>query len=104
MSHDTSKHDRLRFELGQTVATPGALTAIHQAGQSLLHVLSRHAACDWGDIDDDDQQLNNKALTDGSRLFSAYTLRSGDRIWVITEAADDHGHRTVTTVLLPDEY
>jgi hypothetical protein len=33
------------------------------------------------------------------RLLSAYTLTSGTKIWVITEA-----DRSVTTVLLPEEY
>jgi hypothetical protein len=93
-----------KFSLGQEVATPGALKAIHQAGQSALQLLARHVACDWGDLSDEDKRLNDEALKDGSRLLSAYVLRSGVRIWVITEAADDDGQRAVTTLLLPDEY
>lgn len=30
--------------------------------------------------------------------------RAGEKIWVITEATDDRGHRSATTILLPDEY
>jgi hypothetical protein len=101
MTHDTS---RPKFILGQTVATPGALKAVHQAGQSVIQILTRHAACDWGDLGDEDKRLNAEALKDGSRLLSAYDLRSGVRIWVITEAADDSGQRAATTILLPDEY
>jgi hypothetical protein len=33
------------------------------------------------------------------RLFSVYTSTSGTRFWIITEA-----DRSVTTVLLPDDY
>ena len=93
-----------KFSLGQQVATPGALKAIHEAGQSALELLARHVSGDWGDLDDEDRRLNDEALTDGSRLLSAYNLRSGVRIWIITEAADDNGHRAATTLLLPDEY
>ena len=32
-------------------------------------------------------------------LFSAYELRDDTRIWIITEA-----DRSVTTILLPEEY
>jgi hypothetical protein len=90
--------------MGQTVATPGALAAVHQAGQSVLQILARHAACDWGDLDDEDKQLNDAALRDGSRLLSAYVLRTGIRVWVITEAVGEDGQRASTCLLLPEEY
>ena len=38
-------------------------------------------------------------LREGRRVFSAYELRDGTRIWIITEA-----DRSVTTILLPGEY
>jgi hypothetical protein len=93
-----------KFCLGQTVATPGAMEAIRAAGQCPLRFLARHAAGDWGDLDDDDAKLNDAALLDGSRLLSAYILRGGARIWVITEAFGDDGQRASTTILLPCEY
>lgn len=93
-----------KFTLGQQVATPGALKAIHQSGQSALQFLARHVAGDWGDLDDEDRRLNDESLKDGSRLLSAYNLRTGVRIWVITEAADDNGQRAATTILLASEY
>jgi len=94
---------RAKFTLGQVVATPGALEAIRDAGQSPADFLSRHITGDWGDLCDDDRRLNNLALTDGSRILSVKT-RKGERIWVITEAADDHGRRYNTTILRPEEY
>lgn len=39
-----------------------------------------------------------------SRLLSAYLLKDGTKIWIITEAADDNGKREATTILLPEEY
>jgi hypothetical protein len=104
MSNDASKNDTPKFGMGQTVATPGALAAVHQAGQSVLQILARHAACDWGDLGDEDKRLNDEALKDGSRLLSAYTLRTGARIWVITEAVGEDGQRASTYLLLPEEY
>lgn len=99
-----STPNRPKFSLGQIVATPGALEALAKTGQTPHELLQRHAACDWGDVCQDDWKLNDEALNDGSRLLSAYVLRSGVRIWCITEAADDEGQRAATTLLLPEEY
>lgn len=93
-----------KFALGFVTATPAALKAIRQAGQTPAEFLTRHAAGDWGEVCPDDAKLNDEALKDGSRLLSAYTLRSGVRIWVITEAVGDDGQRASTTILLPEEY
>jgi len=86
------------------VATPGAVEALENAGQAPAHFLARHAACDWGEVDDEDKASNDEALITGMRLLSAYTLASDIRIWIITEAADENGQREATTILLPDEY
>ena len=88
-----------RFSLGQVVATPGALDALQRAHQTPLEFLARHSAGDWGDLVAEDLQENARALHGGGRLFSAYNLQDGTRIWVITE-----WDRSVTTVLLPSEY
>ena len=95
---------RPRFRLGQTVATPAALKAIQQAGQSPAEFLDRHVRGDWGDLCDEDEQANEDALQDGSRILSAYHTSTGQKIWIITEAADEDDRREVTTILLPDEY
>ena len=52
----------------------------------------------------DDCHLNEEALVDGSRLMSAYSTAKGVKLWIITEASDDNGHRCCTTLLLPEEY
>ena len=95
---------RPRFRLGQTVATPAALEAIQQAGQSPAEFLDRHIRGDWGNLSADDRALNDEAVQDGSRILSAHVTRAGEKLWFITEAADDRGHRAATTILLPDEY
>jgi hypothetical protein len=92
------------FTSGQVLATPGVLEALGQAGQTASVFLDRHLAGDWGTVSADDMAANDDALRDGSRLLSAYRLATGVKIWIITEATDDHGLRVSTTVLLPDEY
>ena len=91
--------DRVLFELGTVVATPGALKALEEAGQTPLEFLARHWAGDWGELSDFDVQENELALEEGFRLLSSYRTAKGDKIWVITEA-----DRSVTTLLLPSEY
>ena len=92
------------FELGQIRATPAALDAIHDSGQTAAFFLDRHSACDWGEVGKDDAALNDQALANGERLVSAYRTLKGVRLWVITEAKDDDGNREATTILLPENY
>ena len=88
-----------RFPPGQTVATPGALQAFAAAAESPLPYLRRHLSGDWGDVDTHDREENEFSLSHGFRLLSAYTLQTGTRFWIITEA-----DRSATTLLLPEEY
>ena len=90
---------RPRFPLGQLVATPGALQALQEAGQSPTDFLSRHVRGDWGEVCDEDKGLNDEALANGERLLSAYRTLRNVRIWIITEA-----DRSSTCILLPEEY
>jgi hypothetical protein len=87
------------FKLGQIVATPAALEALGKASQAPWEFLARHAQGDWGDLDAEDRRLNDEAVNAGERILSAYLLKSGVRIWIITEA-----DRSSTCLLLPDEY
>lgn len=94
-----------KFTLGQVLATPGALDALQESGQNVQFFLARHVRGDWGEgLCDEDKRLNDQALIDGSRLLSAYKTLKGVKIWIITEAADDQGHRISSTCLLPQEY
>jgi hypothetical protein len=92
------------FDLGQTVATPGALAELEEAQVPPASLISRHVTGDWGCVCDDDKRANDEALRHGSRILSAYILPTGIKIWIITEATDDQGRRSATTLLLPDEY
>ncbi len=92
------------FDLGQVVATPGALEAMARNNTTGLDQLRRHAAGDWGVLSENDRQANQEALQNGERILSAYLLSDGTKLWMITEATDDQGKRAATTLLLPDEY
>lgn len=94
-----SRKSRFLFALGTIVATPGALAALEEAGQIPQEFLHRHVQGDWGDVDPEDWQANDRALQHGLRLLSAYTTKKGVRIWIISE-----WDRSVTTLLLPAEY
>ncbi|HKW35235.1 MAG TPA: hypothetical protein VJN92_19645 [Candidatus Acidoferrum sp.] len=87
------------FDLGQLVATPGALAALEKTRQNAMEFLSRHVRGDWGELPEEDKTENQLSLQKGFRLLSSYRTSAGDKIWVITEADRSH-----TTLLLPDEY
>jgi hypothetical protein len=91
--------DGPKFLLGQVIATPGAVDALERNRQSPTTFMRRHIKGDWGELDAEDVAENEFSLVNGLRLLSAYTLRDGTRIWIITEA-----DRSVTTILLPSEY
>jgi len=94
----------VRFDIGQTVATPGALQALQRNNSTGLEYLRRHASGDWGIVCEEDKQANDEALKNGARLMSAYCLPDETQLWIITDAQDGQGNRQATTFLLPEEY
>ncbi len=94
----------MKFPVGRLLATPAALEVIQQAGQEPLYFLKRHARGDWGEVHEEDGRLNDESVREGSRILSAYRTLKGEKLWIITEAADDNGVRVATTILLPEEY
>jgi len=79
-----------RFPLGRIVATPGALGALEQAGESPRLFVNRHVTGDWGELDEEDRRENEFSVVHGFRLLSAFNLANGTKIWIITEAVTDH--------------
>ena len=89
---------RAPLPLGRVVATPGALKLLMEAKGHPFDYLARHALGDWGELCAFDCRQNQIALRDGYRVLSSYDVPAG-RVWIITEA-----DRSVTTILLPEEY
>jgi hypothetical protein len=88
-----------RFNPGKVMATPGAFAAFEASGESLFDYLARHLSGDWGEVDAEDARENELSLKHDLRVLSAYTLKNGTKIWVITET-----DRSSTCLLLPEEY
>ena len=87
------------FPLGQVVTTPGAQTALEEAGQDFEEFLARHVTGDWGLVPEEDKQENDYSVSNGLRILSSYETNLGVKFWIITEH-----DRSVTTFLLPLEY
>lgn len=87
------------FDPGDIAITTGALLTLTVSNRHVAQYLSRHLEGDWGDLPEEDVEQNRRAIAGQGRVFSAYNLESGSRIYVITE-----WDRTLTTVLLPSEY
>jgi len=85
-----------KFPLGQVVITANAADQLDS--QAVNEGLIRHASGDWGEICDEDRQLNEVSLREEGRLLSVYG-HGAKRFWIITEA-----DRSVTTVLMPEDY
>jgi len=93
------------FQLGRIVATPAALHLLEKAGLSPSTFLKRHNCGDYGDLCQEDKELNDAAIANEgnlgkqSRVFSAYNIFADEKIYIITEA-----DRFSTCILLPSDY
>lgn len=98
-----------KFQTGQIVTTQRVSGDMFNTAQFAIFCqksLERHRNGDWGDVEEDDKESNEYALTNGQRIFSGYLLpeelkesANGSKIWIITEH-----DRSVTTILYPHEY
>ncbi|CAK3883508.1 Type I restriction endonuclease subunit M [Vibrio crassostreae] len=87
------------FDLGKVVITQGIDALLREnIGASLRVCLMRHQNGDWGNMPIEDKISNDEATKTGERILSGYRL-CDKQIWIITE-----WDRSVTTVLLPNEY
>lgn len=88
------------FPIGRLAATTAALDAFTVAGEDPMDYVRRHITGDFGDrIGPGDREFNLRAIQDGTRVLSSYTLKDGSVIYVITE-----WDRSATTIMLWDEY
>ena len=90
----------MTLPLGRVYGTFGAVIAFAESpNEDFNSYISRHANGDWGEVSAHDRQANEHAVKHGLRVLSSYRLRTGERIWIVTE-----GDRSTTTILLPSEY
>jgi len=95
---DEERIPKMLFELGQIVVTVGAVESLKIIERHAIQLIARHVEGEWGDLPPEDIQENQLSLEQGYRMFSAYNIEDA-RFYVITE-----WDRSVTTVLLPEEY
>ena len=91
--------DNFAFSTRPPCCHASALALLEQTHKSPLEFLSRHLRGDWGDLCQEDKTENELSLKHGFRLLSSYQVTETEKLWIITEA-----DRSVTTLLLPDEY
>ena len=89
------------MEYGKIYITERMIQAMIEDGEfhtSVLNMIFRYIAGDWGEMCESDKRLNDNAVKDGDRVVAAYESKKG-KVYIITE-----WDRSVTTVLFADEY
>lgn len=96
----------MKFETGPLVQTAGIANEIKKDSKFSMQVatsLNRYIQGDWGDLCEDDKELNNNAVkSNDDRILAAYNLNTAEgtkKIYIITE-----WDRSVTTILFASEY
>ena len=97
------KEGKSLFSLGQVYATPAVLAHLEKHAIYPSALLGPHCHGEYGQLDEEDIQANDDALIHGGRILSVYVVE-GERIYAITDAADDQNIRQATTLLFPREY
>lgn len=93
-----------KLKLGRIVATNSIVKRMNEDKNFQKFVwdsFSRYVSFDWGELSENDKQLNDSAVREeDSRICAAYICpRTKDKIWIVTEA-----DRSATTILFPYEY
>ena len=88
------------FLLGAIALTDGFHDLVYKSNPPINFIpyVRRHMTGDYGTMDAEDVQTNKDAIKYGNRIMSAYEV-DGTKFWIFTEA-----DRSVTTLLLPEEY
>ena len=92
----------MKFDLGQTIMTRGialAMNANINFGKEVRTAFDRYVSGDWGELCQEDREMNDIAVEkNDNRIFAKYET-SVDPIYIITEH-----DRSYTTVLFCNEY
>lgn len=89
------------FAPGTLVVTIGVNALIDSKTltlDDLSHALARHCQNDDDSVYEEDREQNAIGIVNGGRIFSPYVIKE-QKLYIITE-----GDRSVTTILLRDEY
>jgi len=94
-----------KFELGELISTKGVVRRIWAQkgfGAHVLRSLNRYTRCDWGEMDDEDKEMNDMAIGPNEDSVLAVYEHPKHPEWkiVINTEAD----RSVTTIHFPHEH
>lgn len=88
--------------LGKTVMTSRVNKKIAESEKFAREIkicMEKYITCDWGDLCNEDKEMNDNALRNGNdRILAAYDTSEG-KVYIITEH-----DRSATTILFADEY
>ena len=92
----------INYSLGKVVMTNGINSKMAENkkfSDEIMNCFKKYMVCDWGDICNEDKEMNDNALRTGTaRVLAAYNTSEG-RVYIITEQ-----DRSYTTILFADEY
>lgn len=99
----TSKY----FNLGKVVCTAtlnNAMSENKQFASEVMSALQKYCNKDWGDLCEEDKQINEDALQypDDLYLLAAYKTCKG-KIYIITNRISENAGDNATTLCFPDE-
>ena len=93
----------LKLELNHELFTDNSAFSFgppgRDAGCARLAGADQSVRSGISDLDQEDKTENELSLKHGFRLLSSYQVTETEKLWIVTEA-----DRSVTTLLLPDEY
>ena len=92
----------INYSLGKVVMTNGINSKMAENkkfSDEIMSCFKKYMVCDWGDMCNEDKEMNDNALRTGTaRVLAAYNTSEG-RVYIITEQ-----DRSYTTILFADEY
>ncbi len=72
--------------LGEVVVTPTVNELLARCGQTIDALLERHRSGDWGDVSDEQRQINEQAADHAYCVVSTYNTGEGASVMVFTKA------------------
>ena len=96
MKNQIEPTESYKFELGLIAIRQSVLSVASRT--EVDDFLDRHTAGDWGLVGPIGQRLNDRALTNGEKIFSVFESQSRDLLLIVTD-----GDRDTTYVALRDD-
>ena len=91
----------MKLSYGQWIMTRGINNEVADDAnfaEEIMRAVKRYVKGDWGELCEEDNQVNKEALEIGERIFARYDTSKGI-VYIITER-----DRSCTTILFANEY